>query len=91
MDRTLEMIEEVEKINFELYDQNSFLIHQYGMGVEYKTNGYEFLINFMDCCMYDSDNDERDVSDEGEYTETVMVFVRRKINELIHDLQEFKL
>jgi len=85
------LIDLVEKINYDLFDQKESLVTNRGVVCELNSIGYDTCIKFLGVVIWDSEEDERECGEEDQYTETIDEFVRRRINELVEDLQGIEL
>ena len=81
----------VYNINSELFEISEDFCVEYGVGLQFNTDGYASVITFMDFELWSTENDERTYFEEIDDYEPLAPFVRRKFNELIDNLSSLKL
>jgi hypothetical protein len=87
-----DLIKIVDTINDSIYEQSGLLVEKFGIVCTLESNGYQHIIKFLDCCIWDSDNDERKYDYEEEvYVESIESYVRAIINDVIGELKDMKL
>ena len=86
MKRELTPIEVVKELNYRLYNKQR--LEQYQLF--YYTDGFEETIKFGNEVLWNSDYDERD-QDENDNYESLLVFVKRRLNKYINTINKLKL
>lgn len=86
-----EIVELVEKLNYELYDKAHNLVVEGGLCFVYKSVGYSDYVAVLDFCLWSSENDTRDYDEETDEYEDLEVCLRREFNKLVEVLAQVKL
>ena len=81
----------VYNINEELYTSSEDFCVENGIGLEFSTDGYASIIEFMGHVLWSTENDEREYIEETDDYEPLAPFVRHKFNELIANLSTLTL
>jgi len=81
----------VYNINTELYELSEDFCVEYGVGLQFSTDGYASVIEFMGYVLWSTEDDEREYIEDKDDYEPLAPFVRRKFNELINNLSTLKL
>jgi hypothetical protein len=83
-----EIIEAIADLNCEIYDQieNDYIY------LEYSTNSFSDIIDFLGIQIWNSENDERRyIDEENDVKEDLEIYLRKEINKIIDELQKIKL
>lgn len=94
----IELVNEVDQINTDLYNQCKFLDKRgkeqidpwIWMEISYGV-GHQVVVEFLGECLYNSENEEREFDEDKNDYEPIGPYLRTKANKLITKLQKVKL
>lgn len=90
-DKSIEALDVIEKLNsvIEAICADKEYNDQF-IGLEFNTDGNTSCINFLNLHIWDSDNDPREICEDGEYTESIRMYVINKMLKILDVLTMVK-